>query len=204
MVEIVKILERVAEIEIKNKMNLETLRAEQNKLISIDHELRELRKNSTYRVTINKCTEILHRISYAVSIYLPKERKIGISLVKEAVEYLKLQTECLKFWKDPEELRESYESQRKNLFNEIKVNETERYKVNKEISKEGFPEKKHAELLNKMQEIVQNTDALFDELDKLAQDFGMQIETMRQKDKSYKQTALMQTNFSVCAVAIEA
>ena len=195
MTEIYNILGKVEEIEINGNMSLKCLRAEQNKLIAIDNELRNLRKYSVYRITRNKCTEVLRGINYAVSIYLPKERKIGISLVKEAVEYLKVQAELLKLWKDPEEEREAYKEQRDELFTEIKNLEIERFRANREIEEECKPTK-HNELTGKIQDIELKTDKVFERLSKLNQKF-------RIKAKALKQIEIPVMKFETFATAIE-
>lgn len=202
MAEIYNILARVEEIEISGNMCLKCLRAEQDKLVAIDHELRNIRKNSVYRITIEKCTEILRGINYAVSIYLPKERKLGISLVKEAVEYLKVQAEILKLWKDPEEEREAYKEQRNELFAEIKNLEIERFRANKEIENECKPAR-HNELIDKIQDIELKTDKVFEELDKINQKFRVKAKALKQKDLSYKQIELPVMKFETFATAIE-
>lgn len=202
MTEIYNILEKVEEIDISGNMCLKCLRAEQNKLIAIDNELRNLRKNSVYRITRNKCTEVLQGINYAVSIYLPKERKIGISLVKEAVEYLKVQAELLKLWKDPEEERESYKEQRNELFTEIKNLEIERFRANREIENECKPAR-HNELIDEIQEIELKTDKVFERLGKLNLWFKVTAKVLKQNDLSYKQVELTVMKFETFATAIE-
>ena len=173
MIEIHSILKRVEEIEISGNMCLKCLRAEQDKLIAIDHELRNFRKNSVYRITFEKCTEILNGINYAVSIYLPKERKLGISLIKEAVEYLKVQIEILKFWKDPEEeLKVEYYKQRTELFTEIRDAEIERYRANRELVDESPSAKRHNELVDEVEIIERKTEKMF--------------AVLRQKDAPYR------------------
>lgn len=202
MTEIYNILARVEEIDISGNMCLKCLRAEQNKLIAIDHELRNLRKNSVYRITIKKCTEVLQGINYAVSIYLPKERKIGISLVKEAVEYLKVQAELLKLWKDPEEEREAYKEQRNELFTAIKNFEIERFRANREIEEESKPVRRN-ELIDEIQEIELKTDKVFERLGKLNLWFRVTAKVLKQNDLSYKQIELPLMKLETFATAIE-
>ncbi len=202
MTEIYNILEKVEEIDISGNMCLKRLRAEQNKLIAIDNELRNLRKYSVYRITIEKCTEVLQGINYAVSIYLPKEKKLGVSLTKEAVEYLKVQAELLKLWKDPEEEREAYKEQRNELFTEIKDLEIERCRANRKIENECKPAK-HNELIGKIQDIELKTDKVFEKLDKTNLWFKVTAKALKQNDLSYKQIELPVMKLETFATAIE-
>lgn len=99
----------------------------QNQLKVIDRELRQIRK--TLPSLAEKCTEILKDISYAVSVYLPKEKRLGTSLVKEAVKCVNYHCDCIKSQVEP---APEYKEVREELFSQIKNLEVERYRcVNK-------------------------------------------------------------------------
>lgn len=112
--ELCKILEAVTCIDVRKRADLEELQKEQSKLISIDKQLRALRK--AVPEFASKCTEILRDLSLSVSVYLPKQKRLGTSYMLEAVENLKIHLTCIEAEVEP---AQEYKEERKELFEQI-------------------------------------------------------------------------------------
>ncbi|WIM42687.1 hypothetical protein [Methanosarcina mazei] len=144
----------------KSELRLQNLMTEQGKLIAIDKQLRELRKE---KPELEKnCTELLRNINYAANIYLPKQRRLGTSLMKEAVEYLKYEIACMAAKvSEPDlevtEIREEYTKERKECFHEIADIEIELCRTER-LDKDNTTKK--AEILKRRESVFEKLNVI--------------------------------------------
>lgn len=147
--EITRALENVNGIQINKSMDAPALMKEQAKLISIDKQLRQIRK--VIPTLAEKCTEILRDLSLAVSVYLPKERRLGISYIIESLENLKYHLDCIRAQVEP---AKEYKEERDELFKQVEEFEIARFRLN-----HGKKTKYEAEA-----EIIIDRDLVFEKL----------------------------------------
>lgn len=156
-----------------------TIEEIQNQLKAIDRELRQIRK--TFPDKVEKCTEILRDISMAVSVYLPKEKRFGASLVKEAVKCVKYHCDCIKAQVEPEP---EYKVERAELFNQIKVLEVERFRSK---NKRKLARESEIEIIRDRDSVFEKLYTLNNKMLKMSRPFEMLFE-VNSRESEYSQT----------------